>query len=213
MDLIYPKRSPSILGRGPMSIDLLGSMVITTLSPMEQMGLKVEREKMRMWSAGNRGFSFIELTVVLILISLSIALVAPYLSKFSKSVELKACSQRIAAILRNYRSEAVNRGKVYQVVFDSSRIEVRIQPVVEEGEEGRGEKKDGREIKTYKLPLGVQMKEIEVGLLQYPSDFPAIEFYPNGGSNGGKITIDTQGHEGYRIKVNFLTGNVTIEKV
>ncbi len=168
---------------------------------------------MRMWSAGNRGFSLIELTVVLILISLSIALVAPSLSKFSKSVELKACSQRIAAILRNYRGEAVNRGKVYQVVFDPKRIEVRIQSVGEEGEEGAGEKKDGREIKTYKLPSGIQIKEIEAGLLQYPSDLPAIEFYPNGGSNGGKIIIDTQDNEGYRIKVDFLTGNVKIENI
>jgi len=167
----------------------------------------------RMWLAGNRGFSFIELMVVLVLISLSIALIAPSFSKFSKSVELKAAAQKIAAILRNYRSEAVNKGRVYQVLFDSNRMEVKIQSVAWSEEQEESENKETREMKAYALPQGIQIKELKTESTQYPSDLPAIEFYPNGGSNGGNIYLDSQNHQGYRIKVHFLTGSVTIEKV
>jgi type II secretion system protein H len=157
----------------------------------------------------DRGFSFIELIVVLVLISLSVALVAPSLSRFSKAVELKAAAKKIVAILRYYRSEAVNQGKVYQVLFDSDLREVKVQPM-ESVEEEKKEEKAPR--KTYVLPTGVQIKEVKVESPQYPTDFPTIEFYPNGGSNGGAILLDTREDKGFKIKVHFLTGSVAMEK-
>jgi len=160
-----------------------------------------------------RGFSFIELIVVLVLLSLSIALIAPSLSRFSKSVELKAAAKKVAAILRYSRSEAINKGKVYQVIFDSNLMVVKVQAVESEDQEEQ-EKKEGKDTpKVYVLPASIQMKELKVESTQYLSDLPAIEFYPNGGSNGGDILLDTPSQKGYKIKVNFLTGTVIIEKV
>jgi len=160
-----------------------------------------------------KGFSFIELIVVLVLLSLSVALIAPSLSRFSKSVELKAAAKRIAAILRYSRSEAINKGKVYQVLFDSDLMVVKVQAVESEDREEQ-EKKEGKGTeKAYALPANIQMKELKLESAQYSSDLPAIEFYPNGGSNGGDILLDTPSQKGYKIKVNFLTGAVIIEKV
>ena len=161
----------------------------------------------------NRGFSFIEVIVVLVLLSLSYALVAPALSRFSMSVELKSSAKKVAAILRYYRSEAINRGKVYQVIFDSNLMQVKVQGVDLETQEEteKTEVKDTQ--KAYLLPAGVQMKDLNIESTQYPSDLPAIEFYPNGGSNGGDILLNTQTQKGYKIRVNFLTGTVAIEKV
>ena len=160
----------------------------------------------------NKGFSLIELVIVLILISLSISLVTPALSRFSKTVELKAAVKKVSGILRYYRSEAVQKGKVHRVLFDPDSREVRVHPVEpaenKEGE-GKGEGKDAQ--KRYILPEGVQMKEVRIPSPRLPSDLPAIEFYPNGGSNGGSILLDRQDHKGYRIKVHFLTGMVEIE--
>ena len=67
--------------------------------------------------------------------------------------------------------------------------------------------------KIYLLPSGINMKEVKTESPQYPSDFPTIEFYPNGGSNGGTILLDAEDRSGYRIRVNFLTGVVAVEKV
>ena len=157
-----------------------------------------------------------ELIVVLVLLGLSIALITPSLSRFSKSVELKASTKKVAAILRHGRSEAINKGKVYQILFDSNLKEVKIQSMepAEAEEEKEGEKREAKGVqKTYTLPSDVQIKEVKVESTQYPSDLPAIEFYPNGGSNGGNILLDTRNHKGYKIKIHFLTGTVAIEKV
>lgn len=157
--------------------------------------------------------------VVLILISLSMFLVTPLLSGFSKTVELKGATKKISAILRYCRSEAVNQGKVYQVLFDPDLRQVQVQSI-EEKEEDEGSTdgvkdaaKDEANQKTYTLPKGVNIKEVKANSPEYASEYAVIEFYPNGGSNGGIIRLDSPDRKGYRIKVHFLTGIVEIEKV
>jgi type II secretion system protein H len=160
-----------------------------------------------------RGFTMIELVVVLLIITLSAALVTPSLSRFSKSIELKGAAQKVSVILRYYRSEAVHRGTVYQVLFNSETREVKVQSIEPEEATEKENKGEKTFTKSYILPEGVQIKEVEAPDPQFPSDFPAIEFYPNGGSNGGTILLDTQNRKGFKIKVNFLTGTVKIEEV
>ncbi len=163
----------------------------------------------------NRGFSLIELVIVLVLVSLSLALVAPSFSRFSKRVELKTTAQKISGILRYFRSESIQSGKVYQILFDSVLREVNIQ-VLEGEEEGATEKKKDEQKfskRSYPLPAGIQMKEFNIPAPEFPSDLPTIEFYPNGGTNGGSFILDAQDQRGYRIKVYFLTGIVEIEEV
>lgn len=162
----------------------------------------------------NKGFSLIELIVVLVIISLSISLVTPSLSRFSRTIELKTATKKVSGILRYYRSEAVNKGQVYQVLFDSDLREVKVQSIElteEKAEETKKEDKPPQ--KVYFLPNWIHMREIKVEPPQYSSDLPIIEFYPNGGSNGGTILLDCDDRKGYRIKVHFLTGMVEIESV
>jgi general secretion pathway protein H len=163
----------------------------------------------------NRGFTLIEMVIVLVLISLSVALVTPSLSRFSRRIELKSSAQKVSSILRYFRSESIQKGKVYQILFDPELREIKVQALEEVGK-GEGEK--GGEAprvfqKTYLLPRGIQMKEVKILSSEFPSDLPAIEFYPDGGSNGGWILLDGQGQKGYRIKVHLLTGMVEIEEV
>jgi Tfp pilus assembly protein FimT len=159
-----------------------------------------------------KGFSLIELIIILILFGLSVSLVTPSLSRLSKTMELKGAVKKVTAILHYFRSEAVNKGKVYQVIFDTNLKEVRVQsPEVAEGKE-EDEKKEFRP-KTYLVPSGIMIKEIQVADPQYPLDVPSIEFYPNGGSNGGSLVLDTEGRKGYKIKIHFLTGMVEVERV
>jgi general secretion pathway protein H len=145
----------------------------------------------------SRGFSLIELIVVLIILSLSISLVFPSLSRFSKAIELKGTVKKVSAILRHCRSEAVNKGKVYQVLIDSDLRQARVQSLEEMGEDEKREEKIQKKI--YQIPDGIQINEA------------LIEFYPNGGSNGGSILFSSQNRKGYKIEVHFLTGMVKVE--
>ena len=77
----------------------------------------------------------------------------------------------------------------------------------------KNEKPEGeRDIKIYLLPSGIQIKEVDIPSPQYPSDFPTIEFYPNGGSNGGSILLNDENKKGYKVDVHFLTGLVKVER-
>jgi general secretion pathway protein H len=145
----------------------------------------------------SKGFSLIEMLVVLILIGFAISLITPSLSRFSRTIELKGAAKKISGILRYCRCEAVSKGQVYQVRFDKNLREVRVQPTES----------------TYFLPEGVKIKEVQVASVQPTSDLPMIEFYPNGGSNGGAVLLDSQGPGEYKINVHFLTGVVEVERV
>ena len=162
----------------------------------------------------NRGFTLIELVIVLILLSLSVALVTPSLSRFSKRVELKTSAQKISGILRYFRSESIQKGKIYQVLFDADLREVRVRALETVGEEGVAKENEEPKFpeKRYSLPGGIQMKEVKTPPPETPSDLPVIEFYPNGGSNGGSILLEMRDQKGFRIKVHFLTGMVEIEE-
>ena len=159
----------------------------------------------------NKGFSFIELMVVLVILSLSNSLVTPSLSRFLKTVELKGAAKKVSGILRHGRSEAVNKGLVYQVFFDTDLREIGVQS--RESTKVKEEVKKEGELpkKVYSLPDGIQIKKVDVALPQYATDLPTIEFYPNGGSNGGSILLDGQDRNGFHIEVNFLTGIVKIK--
>jgi prepilin-type N-terminal cleavage/methylation domain-containing protein len=162
-----------------------------------------------------RGFTLFEVIIVLTLFTLLTLLVIPSLSRFSRGIELKASANKVSAILRYCRSEAVNKGKIYQVFFDSESQEVKARSMEWMEEEKANDEKSEEKVseKRYVLPGSVHIKEVKVESTQYPSDLPAIEFYPNGGSNGGSILLDSPGRNGYRIHINFLTGTVEIEKV
>jgi len=158
-----------------------------------------------------------ELIIVLTILALSVALVTSSMSNLSRTIELKAAAKKVSGILRYYRSEAINKGSVYQVLFDSESRAVKVQSVslAEPADEKEADQKKTREgAKTlYGLPVGVQMKELDFPSPEYPCDLPAVEFYPNGGSNGGSVLINSPERKGYRIKVDFFTGMVEIEQV
>lgn len=162
-----------------------------------------------------KGFTLIELLVVLTVLALGLVLAYPSFGRMSQSVELKAAAKKISTILRYYRSEAVQKGKPFQVVFDTDLREVRGRAVETEagGEEGeKGEEKKAREKERYLLPEGIQVREMKIPASQYSTDYPTIEFYPNGSSNGGSFVVEREKSRPFRIQVNFLTGVVEIKE-
>jgi type II secretion system protein H len=162
----------------------------------------------------NRGFTLIEVVVVLILIGVSAALLVPGFNRISKSVELRATAKKVSGLLRYYRNEAVQRGKVYQVLFDFNLREIRVQSVeiVKSGEQNE-ETEEMRLQQRFPMPADIQVREMKIPGSLYVSEYPAIEFYPNGSSNGGSFILELQSSRGYWIRVHFLTGIVDVKDV
>lgn len=161
-----------------------------------------------------KGFALIELIIVVLIVGMSMALLSPSLSRLSKTTELRATTQKIAAILRHSRSEAVNKGRVYQVLLHPELREVQVRWMKLHPEEKEGGEENGMpSLPAYAFPEGILIGEVDLKAAQFGSDLPAIEFYPNGGSNGGSFLLKGEAQPGYRITIHFLTGMVEIKKV
>ena len=162
----------------------------------------------------SKGFTLLEVMIVLIMISLSISLVIPSLARFSKKIELRTAAQKVSTILRYCRNEAVQKGKVQQVLFNPELREIKVQsPKSSARAKEDIPAEDPNLEKKYILPPGVQIKEVKIPASAESDSLSMIEFYPNGGSSGGSVVLESQDLKGYRIKVDFLTGLVGVEGI
>lgn len=160
-----------------------------------------------------RGFSLLELVVVLFIIGLSASLLAPAFSRVLKATELKATARKISSILRNSRSEAVHRGVVQRILFDLPSKSLKVQSFQAEVVEGDERRDPPPTVKTFLIPGWVEIQELKTSPGQLPSEEPAIEFYPNGSSTGGSFLVVGNGQGAYRIEVHPITGSVRIERL
>ena len=140
-----------------------------------------------------RGFTMIELLVVLAIIAIASALIIPMFGKGVSTTELKSAARQLAAGLRLARSEAVSQRRETFLVLDLA---------------GRRFKVD-RDPQEHALPRGVELKLFTAQKDLVDEKVGSIRFYPDGGSNGGRITVGS-GERKYEVDVDWLTGRVAI---
>ena len=165
-----------------------------------------------------KGFSLIELLVVLVIISVFSAFVGPRVVGSLGNMSLKTSSKKVAAALRYARSRAVTESIPYVALFDLNRNRMTVKPngsftlkEDESGEEAPVKKGAGRS-KRYILPEGIIFKDaVAVNGDKSDSRFFAIVFMPSGCSSGGIILLENRRERRYGIKVDFITGMVRLE--
>jgi general secretion pathway protein H len=140
-----------------------------------------------------RGVTLLELLIVLSLMATVAAMVYPRIGGGVSTTEMKTAARQMAAAMRLARSDAVATRRESFVAIDLERRVFRVD-------------RDAREIA---LP-----KDVELKLFTAQSDLVsdkagAIRFYPDGGSNGGRVTMSA-GERKYEVDVDWLTGRVAI---
>jgi general secretion pathway protein H len=144
-------------------------------------------------SAHARGVTLLELLVVLAILALVAGMVLPQFGSGVPTSELKSAARQLAAGLRIARSEAVSQKRETFLTLDL---------------EGRRFKID-REPREYPLPSRIGLKLFTAQNDIVSEKVGAIRFFPDGGSNGGRITV-AGGERKYEVDVDWLTGRVTI---
>ena len=139
------------------------------------------------------GVTLLELLVVLSLMGLIAAMTVPFLPSGVSNTELRGATREVAAGLRYARSGAVAARQETRLLLDLEQRTFRID----------------RDPRVHALP-----KELELKLFTAQRDLVdaksgAIRFFPDGGSNGGRITL-AAGERKFEVDVDWLTGRVAI---
>jgi len=141
-----------------------------------------------------RGFTLIEIMVVMVIIALVMGLVATSMSRSISGAEARAASRKLVASLRYTRARAIidKKEQVFQV-----------------DTENRSYQAPGR--KQVTLPKGVEVS-ITTARSEFTSEsVSGIRFFPDGGSTGGHIELLVNERE-YRVNVAWLTGATQMER-
>jgi general secretion pathway protein H len=139
------------------------------------------------------GVTLLELLIVIALMAIIAALVVPMFGGPVSTSELRATARQLAAGLRLARSEAVSERRETFLVIDVA---------------GKRFKVD-REAREYALPTKVDLKLFTAQNDLVSQNVGSIRFYPDGGSNGGRITV-ASGNRKFDVDVDWLTGRVAI---
>ncbi|HEX6137160.1 MAG TPA: GspH/FimT family protein [Casimicrobiaceae bacterium] len=141
----------------------------------------------------SRGVTLLELLIVLALIALVTGFAIPMFGGPVSTTELRASARQLAAGLRLARSEAVSERRETFLVLDVA---------------GKRFKVD-RDPKEHALPSRIELKLFTAQNDLVDDKVGSIRFFPDGGSNGGRITV-ASGKRKFDVDVDWLTGRVAI---
>ena len=140
-----------------------------------------------------RGFTIIELLVVMVIMALAYTLASPMISSGVSGAELKASARQIAAGLRKARSDAISRRQESVLTLDLASRQFQLTG----------------DARVYRLPPSVAVKVFTAQSELVGGTAGSIRFFPDGGSTGGRITLSANARN-YDVDINWLTGQVVI---
>ena len=139
------------------------------------------------------GVTLLELIIVISLMAILTAVVIPMFGGGVSTTELRGSARQIAAGLRMARSEALAQRRETFLVLDVAGKRFKVD-------------QDPRE---HKLPSGIDLNLFTAQNDLVDATTGAIRFFPDGGSNGGRITL-AAGERKFEVDVDWLTGRVAI---
>ena len=141
-----------------------------------------------------RGFSLLEVIVVITIIALSYTLLPQMVFSGVSGAELRSNARAVATGLRRARDAAINTKREAVMLINLENREFTLP----------------NDAKLHKLndKLDVKLYTSEADLIS--DKVGTIRFFPDGSSNGGRVTV-AAGERGFEIDVDWLTGHVTIK--
>lgn len=141
-----------------------------------------------------RGFTLVELLVVLVIASLVLALVGTSISRSISGAEMRTAARKLAASLRYTRTRAIISKSEQVFLVDT---------------EERSYTAAGREPVTLPGEMEVQLTTARSELTS--ENVGGIRFYPDGGSTGGSVELESNGRI-YTVNVVWLTGEASVQR-
>ena len=148
-----------------------------------------------MHARAQRGFTLLELMLVLVIAAASYVLVIRFTGSGVSGAELKSAARTVAAGLRAARSDAIATQDSASLMLDLERRVIQVSG----------------SHRPYALPDRVDLKLYTAQSEIVDERQGAIRFYPDGSSTGGRVTIASKERQ-FLVDVDWLTGRVTIKE-
>jgi general secretion pathway protein H len=142
-----------------------------------------------------RGFTLVELLVVLVIAALVLALVGTSISRSVTGAEMRTAARKVAGNLRYTRTQAIlqKNEQVFLVDTETRTFQAPEREAVE-------------------LPEGMRVALTTARTELTGESIGGIRFYPDGGSTGGYIELESDDRI-YKVSVAWLTGETVVEKL
>ncbi|MBB1126177.1 GspH/FimT family pseudopilin [Thiospirillum jenense] len=140
-----------------------------------------------------RGFTLVELLVVMAIAGLLIAVTPPLMSAALPGIELKAAARRTAGALRIARELAIHNGRTVVWQLNTATGQYRIVG----------------DARAAQLPGGIELTLTAAEEEMINPHEGGIRFFADGSATGGRVVL-TRNQRGYQVGVNWLTGQVII---
>ena len=139
------------------------------------------------------GVTLLELLIVLMIMAFVTAIVVPTLGGGVSTADLKSATREVASGLRYARDQAIAKRTESLLVIDLDARTFSLPP----------------DAHLHKLPEKLDLKLFTAQRDLVSEKVGAIRFFPDGGSNGGRITL-AAGERKFDVDVDWLTGRVAI---
>ncbi|HEY8158691.1 MAG TPA: GspH/FimT family protein [Methylobacter sp.] len=141
-----------------------------------------------------KGFTLLELVVVLFVVVLGFSVIGLNLSSGSDTTEIKAAARDIVSALRYARGQALMTHQETTVALDLASNSYTVS---------------GRD-KLYQIPEGVDVTVVTAQTELSGKGAANIRFFSDGSSTGGRVTLE-RGQTKWKIDINWLTGQIELE--
>jgi general secretion pathway protein H len=141
-----------------------------------------------------RGFTLLELTVVLFVVVLGFSVIGLNLSSGNDSTEIKAAARDMVSALRYARGQALMARQDATVAINLGDNNYTVS---------------GRD-KLYQIPEAIDVTVVTAQDELTGEGTANIRFFADGSSTGGRITLE-RGQTAWKIDINWLTGQVELE--
>ena len=145
-------------------------------------------------SQGCKGFTLLELVVVLFVVVLGFSVIGLNLSSGNDSTEIKAAARDIVSALRYARGQALMTHEEATVALNLS---------------GNSYTVSGRD-KVYQIPEAIDVTVVTAQTELTGEGTASIRFFADGSSTGGRVTLE-RGNASWKIDINWLTGQIELE--
>ena len=148
----------------------------------------------------NRGFTLVELVLVLVIMGLALGVSYPMLSRGTATFHLRATGREILNALRYAREKAITEQVEMRIVADREK-----QLLVLTDAFGAGDR-------SYAMPHDVRIERVLLSGQEVVDGPLVLRFLPNGSSDNAEIVIRSTSGASLKVETDPLTGGARIGK-